>query len=81
MLHLSIPQTHSLSARFMSAVSAVKVLALDTVVLSVGIVLATALGLESVANPDPEVRSSGRVNNAAFYPSARPGFRIRICHL
>jgi hypothetical protein len=33
-----------------------------------------------VANPDPEVRSSRRVNNAAFYPSAGPDLQIRIRH-
>jgi hypothetical protein len=60
----------------MSAISAVRVLTSDTVVLSVGRILATALDIESVASPDPEVRSSGRVNNEAFYPSARPEFRM-----
>lgn len=62
MLHLSSPQTHLLFVGVLSAVSAVKVLAIDTEVLSVGNILATALGLESVASPDPEVRSSGRVH-------------------
>ena len=82
--NLSSPPTHLLFVKFMSAISAVsvvKVLASDTAVLSVGIVLATALDLESSASPDPEVRSTGRVNNAVFYPSAIPKFRIRICHL
>ena len=73
--------THLLFVGVLSAVLAVKVLAIDTEVLSVGNILATALGLESVASPDPEIRSSGRVHKAVFYPSARPEFRIRICHL
>ena len=46
MLNLSSPQTHLLFVRFTSAVSAVKVLASDTVALSVGRILATALDLE-----------------------------------
>jgi len=33
-----------------------------------------------VANPDPEVRSSRRVHNAALYPSAGPDLQIRIRH-
>ena len=36
--------------------------------------------IESVANPDPLVRSSGRVHNAALYRSARPDLRIRTGH-
>jgi hypothetical protein len=34
----------------------------------------------SVANPNPEVRYSGRARNAALYISARPECRIRIRH-
>ena len=32
------------------------------------------------ANPDPEVRSNGRVFNAAYHRSARPDLRVRIRH-
>ena len=79
--NLFSPQTQFLFVRFVSAAPAVKVLASDTVVLAVGRTLATTLGLESVASPDQEVRYSGGVNNAVFYPSARTELRIRICHL
>jgi len=34
----------------------------------------------SVANPDLEVRSSGRVCNAKVYHSARRNLWKRICH-
>jgi len=34
----------------------------------------------AVANSNLEVRSSGRVQNAALYRLARPDLRIRICH-
>jgi hypothetical protein len=35
---------------------------------------------ESVANPDPEVRSSGMVQNVPLYCTTRPDLWIRICH-
>jgi hypothetical protein len=34
----------------------------------------------SVANPDPEVRSSGRVYNVALHRSARPDLWLGIPH-
>jgi hypothetical protein len=34
----------------------------------------------SAANPDPKVRSSGRLHNAALYRSAIPDLRIMILH-
>jgi hypothetical protein len=34
----------------------------------------------AVVNPDPEVRSSGRVQSGIVHPSARPELRIRIRH-
>jgi hypothetical protein len=34
-----------------------------------------------LANPDTEIRSSGRVYRAALYRTARPDDRIRIRHL
>jgi hypothetical protein len=33
-----------------------------------------------VANPDPEIGSSGRVHNVALYRPARPGLQIGIHH-
>jgi len=34
----------------------------------------------AVVNPDPEVRSSGRVHSAFHLPFARPYIWNRICH-
>ena len=34
----------------------------------------------ALANPNLEVRSSGRVQNAALYRPARPDLQIGICH-
>jgi len=34
----------------------------------------------AVANPNLDVRSSERVQNAALYRPTRPDLRIRICH-